>query len=73
MICVNTWYAEKKDYNDNTGFTHETGHFTQLVWKSSSSIGLGMACRGNSCYCTAHYSPPGNVPGQFIENVSNNF
>ena len=54
-----------------------TGHFTQLVWKSSTSIGLGMAVgkhlNKNAYYCTAQYSPAGNVVGNnnqyFRDNV----
>ena len=53
-----------------------TGHFTQLVWKSSKSLGMGMAAGKhagqNAYYCTAQYSPPGNIQGQFRENVLNN-
>ena len=59
---------KKEDYNDNSGFTMETGHFTQLVWKSSTSIGLGISASGNTYYCTAQYSPPGNMQGQFKTN-----
>ena len=54
-----------------------TGHFTQLIWKSSTSIGLGMAAgmhgNLNAYYCTAQYSPPGNIVGNnnqyFRDNV----
>ena len=46
-----------------------TGHFTQVVWKSSTSIGLGIAHGGRGTYCTAQYSPPGNYQGQFKSNV----
>ena len=45
----------------------DTGHLTQLIWKSSTSIGLGMAAgmhgNLNAYYCTAQYSPRGNIVG----------
>ncbi|VDK64219.1 unnamed protein product [Onchocerca ochengi] len=57
------------DYN-------RTGHFTQLVWKSTTQMGVGVAMRRfsghrvNSCqpdfpstliYVVVKYDPPGNI------------
>ena len=37
-------YAEIKLYNyNNPVFSQETGHFTQLVWKSSTTLGMGLS------------------------------
>ena len=47
----------------------DTGHSTQLIWKSSKYLGMGMATANNAYYCTAQYSPPGNMQGQYRENV----
>ncbi len=35
------------------------GHFTQLVWKSSTRLGVGRARGRNFDYVVAVYSPPG--------------
>ncbi|BGP31478.1 hypothetical protein JCM10296v2_003243 [Rhodotorula toruloides] len=37
---IGSWNAEEKmyDYN-NPGFTHETGHFTQTIWKGTTQLG----------------------------------
>jgi hypothetical protein len=64
--CVQSWYDEIKLYNfDSPGYSDATGHFTQLIWKSSTGIGLGMgqgiSGKWNSFYCVAQYTPPGNV------------
>jgi hypothetical protein len=72
--CVKSWYNEVKKYNfKNPGFAMATGHFTQLVWKSSTRLGLGLAAgkhgRSNAYYCVAEYSPPGNYANEFRENV----
>jgi hypothetical protein len=65
------WYDEVKKYNyANGGFSSATGHFTQVVWKSSQNLGCGIGIRnGNSFYGVAQYTPPGNVIGQFQQNV----
>lgn len=46
------------------------GHFTQVVWASTRYCGVGKA-RGRSgkLVVVAHYMPPGNVSGAYLENV----
>ena len=48
-----------------------TGHFTQVVWKNSVQLGIGIAFSSNSqkAWVVAEYYPPGNVAGQFAANV----
>ena len=67
-------YDEHRDYNyNNGGFSMETGHFTQMVWKSSTKFGIAKATgisNGMKCtYVVARYLPAGNVSGQFKKNV----
>ena len=51
-----------------------TGHFTQVVWKKSTELGIGMA-KGKSksgMFCTyvvGRYRPPGNYRRQYKDNV----
>ena len=76
--AVTNWYNEVSDYDyNNPGFSSETGHFTQVVWKNSTQLGCGAA-RGvktiqgtqyNAFYVVCQYAPAGNVIGQFPENV----
>ncbi|KAK3785203.1 hypothetical protein RRG08_021095 [Elysia crispata] len=59
-------------YNwDELGFKTDTGHFTQVVWKDCTHLGIGRSERGsNGMYVyVANYSPPGNMLGAFEENV----
>ncbi len=75
---VASWYNEvsKYDYN-NPGFSSATGHFTQVVWKSSTQLGCGVAqgkkvinsTNFNAYYVVCRYNPAGNVQGQFPQNV----
>ncbi|CAH1801496.1 unnamed protein product [Owenia fusiformis] len=70
------WYdeARKFSYNyPNGGFSARTGHFTQLVWKGTRTVGCGEAKGKNGKWyvnvITCRYGPPGNYKGQFQKNV----
>jgi len=76
--AVSDWYSEVKDYNyASPGFSTNTGHFTQAVWKGSTQLGCGAAqgtaTKGgtnyNAFYVVCQYAPAGNVEGQFPDNV----
>ncbi|KAG2494949.1 hypothetical protein HYH03_006886 [Edaphochlamys debaryana] len=47
-----------------------TGHFTQVVWRGTTHIGIGAATTssGSRVY-VFHYKPAGNVIGHFPANV----
>jgi len=62
-------YVEGNNYNyTNTEFI--AGHFTQLIWKSSKYVGIGVACGGNNLYIVVNFDPPGNYVGyQYLNNV----
>ena len=70
-------YDEYRNYNYNRSFRStggKTGHFTQMVWKSSTKFGIAKATgrnnNGMKCtYVVARYLPAGNVSGQFKKNV----
>ena len=77
---VDGWGNERAEYNFNTptGFSEATGHFTQLVWKDTTSTGCAAVnCTGKGgmtgFFLVCEYSPPGNVVGDnnefFLENV----
>ncbi|MEP6519559.1 CAP family protein [Microcoleus vaginatus] len=76
--AIKTWYDEVAKYNyTNPGFATTTGHFTQVVWKSSTQLGCGAAQgtktlqgkQHQAFYVVCHYAPAGNVTGQFPANV----
>lgn len=76
-LAVNTWYKEHTRYSyDKPGFSMSTGHFTQVVWKSSKKLGCAYAiCDGRNgtpgTFWVCEYSPAGNVTnkGFFAANV----
>ena len=47
------------------------GHFTQVVWKDSKELGVGMATDGHKVFVVGQYRPAGNMnmPGYFEKNV----
>jgi len=68
---VQSWYDEISQYNFGTGqYSDQTGHFTQVVWRGSTKLGCGVAsCNGNDLL-VCNYAGPGNIQGQFQQNVS---
>jgi len=69
---VDSWYNEIQAYDfGKPGFSEATGHFTALVWKSSTSFGMGFTINtaDDSVDIVMNTSPPGNVSGEFQANV----
>lgn len=70
---VSTWYNEISNYNFDTGSpidpSEEWLHFTQVVWRSSTELGVGVASGGGYHYVVARYKPRGNLVGMFARNV----
>ncbi|KAF5335844.1 hypothetical protein D9758_016702 [Tetrapyrgos nigripes] len=76
--AMDSWMNEASKYDfNNPGFSEDTGHFTQVVWKGTNQIACAIAdCAAGtifpdlaSKYVVCQYTPPGNVLGQFPDNV----
>ena len=64
--ATDAWYSEVSKVNfDDLKFVSGTGHFTQVVWKASVKLGMGVSGK----YCVARYKAPGNMMGAFDKNV----
>ncbi|KAF8072876.1 PRY1 [Scenedesmus sp. PABB004] len=61
--AMRAWMAEEASYRWDGQFSYATGHFTEIVWRGVRELGCGYAPRCSLYVC--HYSPPGNVIGQF--------
>jgi hypothetical protein len=65
QFLVNCYAVRISDY-----FFTEKGHFTQVVWKASTELGVGWATGRNGwTYFCCNYAPAGNYQGQFRANV----
>lgn len=67
---VKMWYDEIAKYRfPDGGFSMETGHFTQVIWRGTTQVGCGHSqCKGNDIW-VCNYDPAGNWDGQYRENV----
>ena len=73
--AVDAWGDERNEYDFNDpGFSEATGHFTQLVWKATTTVGCGRTLCNEmndvaGWYVVCEYYPPGNVIGEFAIEV----
>merc|ERR1719500_1054433 len=80
-VAVDAWYDEIRQYNWSASEEEMLSvpapgvcHFTQLVWKDSTKIGIGISSKRSRSgeelvYIAARYSPQGNFKTEFANNV----
>ena len=71
---VDDWYKEINKYNYNDpGFTLDTAHFTQIIWKDTTKMGCGASVRTDEVTykVVCNYYTAGNIVniGKYSENV----
>jgi hypothetical protein len=66
--AAKAWCSEEKNYNGQIlpgGDFESYGHYTQVVWPSTTAVGMGSAkSASGSLYVCGRYTPAGNYDGQ---------
>jgi len=67
------WAAERRLFRpgrfpdtSRSGNWADVGHFTQMVWPTTTSLGCGLAGAGRWDVLVCRYAPAGNIEGMFL-------
>lgn len=68
---VGGWASEQRVFREGvfpdvstTGSWHDVGHFTQMIWKSTTAVGCAISTGHGNDVLVCRYSPPGNYIGE---------
>jgi len=69
-VMVGAWGGEKKDFaygvfpDCRRRKSAVVGHYTQMIWKTTSTVGCALTSNGKMDFLVCRYSSPGNIEGQ---------
>ena len=68
---VSDWASERRMFRagvfpavSRTGNWADVGHYTQIVWPTTTRVGCALATTSRVDYLVCHYSPAGNIDGR---------
>ena len=68
---VSDWASERRMFRagifpavSRTGNWADVGHYTQIVWPTTTRVGCALATTSRADYLVCHYSPAGNIDGR---------
>ena len=68
---VNGWIDEDRFFksgifpnNSTTGKWGDVGHYTQIIWPTTTHVGCALASNARDDYLVCRYSPAGNIVGR---------
>lgn len=72
--ALQNWYGESSGYDYTKEMTadnidYSVMHFTAMVWKSSTRVGVGLKQGANGTYVVVDFAERGNTLTQFVANV----
>jgi hypothetical protein len=70
---VGRWASEQRDFVpgvfpavSRSGNWENVGHYTQMVWPSTTRVGCAVASNARNDFLVCRYSPAGNVDGRSV-------
>lgn len=70
---VSDWVAERRVFVpgtfpavSRTANWADVGHYTQIIWPTTTRIGCAIASNARTDYLVCHYSPAGNIDGRTV-------
>jgi hypothetical protein len=74
---VGRWAAEQRDFVpgifpavSRSGNWENVGHYTQMVWPTTTRVGCAVASNARNDFLVCRYSPAGNVDGRPVPYVA---
>jgi hypothetical protein len=68
---VSDWASEQRMFRpgmfpavSRTGSWEQVGHYTQIIWPTTTRVGCALASTARADYLVCRYSPAGNVNGR---------
>ena len=73
LQMVGYWSIEKQIFEpgvfpnvSRTGNWEDVAHYTQMIWKTTTHVGCGIASGRTGEFMVCRYSPPGNADGRLV-------
>jgi hypothetical protein len=70
---VGAWASEKRMFvpgifpaNSRSGNWIDIGHYTQMIWPTTTRVGCALASTPRTDYLDCRYSPAGNIDGRWV-------
>jgi hypothetical protein len=70
---VGGWSSEKRYFhagifpnNSRTGDWEDVGHYTQMIWPTTSHVGCAIASSPRADYLVCRYATAGNIDGRLV-------
>ena len=74
---VGRWASERSDFVpgifpavSRSGNWERVGHYTQMVWPTTTRVGCAVASNATTDYLVCRYSPAGNIDGRPVPYAS---
>lgn len=70
---VAAWASEKRRFRPGvfpavsaTGNWADVGHYTQLIWRTTTRLGCAVASNASADFLVCRYGPAGNIDGRWV-------